>query len=139
MEIIYSSRVISPNNVLMLIVVGRQKDDCTLAVFLRARMLWASSKPVTPGMRTTSSEAIFQEEISNPIGHVDIPVEFNTLADYSAAMVADAPHPVAARAWLDFIVSEGAFKVLEHYSQFVRSVPFRQDPISRKTRERSSA
>jgi ABC-type molybdate transport system substrate-binding protein len=64
---------------------------------------------------TWKSEAIFQEEIGNPIGHVDIPTEFNTLANYSAAMFADAPHPVAARAWLDFIGSDGAFKILEHY------------------------
>jgi ABC-type molybdate transport system substrate-binding protein len=64
---------------------------------------------------TWKSEAIFQEEIGNPIGHVDIPTEFNTLANYSAAMVADAPHPVAARAWLDFIGSDGAFRILEHY------------------------
>lgn len=64
---------------------------------------------------TWKSEAIFQEEIGNPIGHVDIPAELNTRANYSAAMVADAPHPVAARAWLDFIGSDGAFKILEHY------------------------
>jgi hypothetical protein len=40
---------------------------------------------------TWRSEAIFQEEIGNPIGHVDIPTEVNTLANYSAAMVAGAP------------------------------------------------
>jgi molybdate transport system substrate-binding protein len=61
------------------------------------------------------SEAIFQEEVGNPIGHVDIPSEQNTVANYSAAMVADAPHPAAARAWLDFIGSDGAYKILEHY------------------------
>jgi ABC-type molybdate transport system substrate-binding protein len=64
---------------------------------------------------TWKSEAILQEEIGKPISHVDIPAEFNTLANYSAAMVADAPHPAAARAWLDFIGSDGAFKILEHY------------------------
>jgi ABC-type molybdate transport system substrate-binding protein len=64
---------------------------------------------------TWRSEAIFQEEIGNPIGHVDIPPEFNTLANYSAAMVVDAPHPEAARAWLDFVVSDVAFKILERY------------------------
>jgi len=64
---------------------------------------------------TWKSEAIFQEEIGNPIGHVDIPPEVNTLANYSAAMVPDAPHPEAARTWLAFIASDGAFKILEHY------------------------
>jgi hypothetical protein len=47
---------------------------------------------------TWRSEAIFQEQIGNPIGHVDIPTAVNTLANYSAAMVAGAPHPEAARA-----------------------------------------
>jgi molybdate transport system substrate-binding protein len=64
---------------------------------------------------TWKSEAIFQEEIGNPIGHVDIPVERNSVAVYSAAMVPNAPHPEAARAWLDFIGSDAAFKVLAHY------------------------
>jgi ABC-type molybdate transport system substrate-binding protein len=64
---------------------------------------------------TWRSEAIFQEEIGNPIGHVDIPAEFNTVANYSAAIVTGAPHPEAAQAWLEFIGSEGAFKILERF------------------------
>jgi molybdate transport system substrate-binding protein len=64
---------------------------------------------------TWRSEAIFQEKIGNPIGHVDIPAEQNTLAVYSAALVPDAPHPEAARAWLEFIKSDAAFRVFEQY------------------------
>jgi len=64
---------------------------------------------------TWRSEAIFQEEIGNSIGHVDIPAEHNTVAVYSAAMVPDAPHSEAARAWLDFIGSDAAYKVFAHY------------------------
>jgi ABC-type molybdate transport system substrate-binding protein len=64
---------------------------------------------------TWRSEAIFQEEIGNPIEHVDIPTGVNTLANYSAAMVAGAPHAQAARAWLDFVGSDNAFKILERY------------------------
>jgi molybdate transport system substrate-binding protein len=64
---------------------------------------------------TWRSEAIFQEQIGNPIGHVDIPTPIRTLANYSAAMVAGAPHADAARAWLDFVGSDSAFKILEHY------------------------
>jgi ABC-type molybdate transport system substrate-binding protein len=64
---------------------------------------------------TWRSEAIFQEEIANLISHVDIPAEFNTLDNYSAAMVADAPHPEAARAWLDFVRTDSAFRILENY------------------------
>jgi molybdate transport system substrate-binding protein len=64
---------------------------------------------------TWKSEAVFQEEIHNPIGHVEIPAEHNTLAVYSAAMVPNAPHPEAARAWLDFVGSDAAFKVMARY------------------------
>jgi molybdate transport system substrate-binding protein len=64
---------------------------------------------------TWKSEAIFQEEIGNPVSHVDIPAEDNAVAIYSAAMVPDAPHPEAARAWFEFIGSDAAFKVLAHY------------------------
>jgi ABC-type molybdate transport system substrate-binding protein len=64
---------------------------------------------------TWKSEAIFQEEIGNPIAHVDIPPEHNTIANYSAAMVPDAPRPEAARAWLAFVTSDDAFKILDRY------------------------
>jgi molybdate transport system substrate-binding protein len=64
---------------------------------------------------TWRSEAIFQEMIGNPIGRIDIPAEFNTIAQYSAAMVADAPHPDAARAWLQFIRSDKAFASFEPF------------------------
>jgi ABC-type molybdate transport system substrate-binding protein len=72
---------------------------------------------------TWRSEAIFQEKIGNPIGHVDIPAEVNSTADYSAAMVPDAPHPEAARTWLEFLRSADAFKALEPYGfrRFVES------------------
>jgi len=59
---------------------------------------------------TWKSEALFQEEIGNPIGHVDISPAHNSLASYSAALAKDAPHPEAARTWLDFIRTEAAFK-----------------------------
>jgi molybdate transport system substrate-binding protein len=71
---------------------------------------------------TWRSEAIFQEKIGNAIGHVDIPPEQNTLAVYSAALVPDAPHAEAARAWLDFIKSDAAFAVFEQYG-FKRYTP----------------
>jgi molybdate transport system substrate-binding protein len=64
---------------------------------------------------TWRSEAIFQEMIGSPIGRIDIPAELNTIAQYSAAMVADAPHPDAARAWLQFIRSEAAFASFAPY------------------------
>jgi ABC-type molybdate transport system substrate-binding protein len=64
---------------------------------------------------TWRSEALFQEEIGSAISHVDIPAELNTLANYSAAMVPDAPHPDAAWEWLDFLRSDAAFRIMERY------------------------
>jgi molybdate transport system substrate-binding protein len=61
---------------------------------------------------TWRSEAIFQERQGNPIAHVDIPVQQNTRAIYSAAIVSAAPHPAAAQAWLSFIRSDAAFAAL---------------------------
>ena len=46
---------------------------------------------------TWKSEALFQEEIGNPIGRVDIPEAQNTRAEYSATMVKDSPQPEGAR------------------------------------------
>jgi molybdate transport system substrate-binding protein len=64
---------------------------------------------------TWQSEAIFQEEIGNPISHVDIPSAQNTTAIYAGAEVKDAPHPEAARLWLSFIHSPTALSIFERY------------------------
>jgi molybdate transport system substrate-binding protein len=61
---------------------------------------------------TWRSEAIFQEQHGNAIGHVDIPADQNTSAIYSAAIVSDATHMDAARAWLSFLRSDAAFAAL---------------------------
>jgi ABC-type molybdate transport system substrate-binding protein len=64
---------------------------------------------------TWQSEAIFQEEIGNPISHVDIPAAQNTTAIYAGAEVKGAPHPQAARLWLAFVHSPAALAIFEHY------------------------
>lgn len=64
---------------------------------------------------TWTSEAIFQEKIGHKISHVTIPPEQNTRAIYSAAMVPQAPHPDAARAWLSFLRTDAAFAALQPY------------------------
>ncbi len=64
---------------------------------------------------TWTSEALFQEQQGHPIDHVAIPAAQNTRAVYSAATVASAPHPDAARAWLGFIQSDAAFAALAPY------------------------
>lgn len=92
----------------------RDGETVLTRIHHRQTPLLLMQRLVEAGM-TWRSEAIFQEEIGNPIRHIDIPAEVNTLANYSAAMVAGAPHQEAARAWLDFVSSDSAFKILERY------------------------
>ncbi len=64
---------------------------------------------------TWQSEAAFQEQVGNPIGHVAIPDNVNVTAIYAGAQLKDAPHPEAAKAWLAFIRSPEALKIFERY------------------------
>ncbi len=64
---------------------------------------------------TWQSEAMFQEQIGNPISHVDIPDAQNSRAIYAGAGVAGAQHPQAAAAWLGFIRSAQALSIFERY------------------------
>jgi len=64
---------------------------------------------------TWQSEARFQEQIGNPITHVDIPSAQNTTAIYAGAAVKGTSHPDAARLWLSFIHSPTALSIFERY------------------------
>ncbi|MFY9692251.1 MAG: substrate-binding domain-containing protein [Xanthobacteraceae bacterium] len=64
---------------------------------------------------TWTSEALFQEQVGHPIGHVGIPAADNTVAIYAGALVKGAAHPQAGQAWLDFIHSPAALAVFEKY------------------------
>jgi molybdate transport system substrate-binding protein len=64
---------------------------------------------------TWQSEAMFQEQIGNPIAHVEIPAAENATAIYAGAEVRGAPHVRAALAWLDFIHSPEALRIFERY------------------------
>lgn len=64
---------------------------------------------------TWQSEAIFQEQIGNPITRVDIPSAQNTIAIYAGAEVKGAAHAEAARLWLSFIRSPTALSIFERY------------------------
>jgi ABC-type molybdate transport system substrate-binding protein len=64
---------------------------------------------------TWKSEAIFQEQVGNPISHVDIPAEHNTTGIYAGAAVKGAPHPAAARLWLAYIHSQPALAIFSRY------------------------
>jgi molybdate transport system substrate-binding protein len=64
---------------------------------------------------TWQSEAIFQEQSGHPIEHITISDADNSTATYAGATVKGAPHPEAAKAWLDFIHSPTALKIFERY------------------------
>lgn len=64
---------------------------------------------------TWQSEAMFQEQVGNPISHVDIPASQNVTAIYAGAQVKGAAHPQAAQAWLEFIRSADALRIFERY------------------------
>ncbi|MDE3167758.1 MAG: substrate-binding domain-containing protein, partial [Acidobacteriota bacterium] len=64
---------------------------------------------------TWASEVRFQEKIGNPIAGVAIPAADNTTAIYAAGALRDAPHPEAARAWLDFLLSDEAQAIYRKY------------------------
>ena len=64
---------------------------------------------------TWKSEAIFQEQVGNPISHVDIPPEHNSTGVYAGAVVKGAPHQAAARLWLAFIRSQPALAIFSRY------------------------
>lgn len=64
---------------------------------------------------TWASEAIFQEQVGNPITHVDIPASQNATGIYAAGTVKGAVHPQAARTWLEFIRSPAALQIFARY------------------------
>ena len=64
---------------------------------------------------TWQSEAMFQEQAGHAITHVDIPPDLNATAIYAGAVVSGAPHPEAAKQWLEFIRSPEALKIFESY------------------------
>lgn len=64
---------------------------------------------------TWKSEALFQEQVGHPLTHVDIAPKDNVTAVYAAAVVHDAPHPKAARAWIRFLRSPAAQHIFIHY------------------------
>lgn len=61
------------------------------------------------------SEALYQKRIGNPIDYVAIPAALNATAVYVDAVVRDAPHPAAARAFFDFVSSPAAAAIYRSY------------------------
>jgi ABC-type molybdate transport system substrate-binding protein len=64
---------------------------------------------------TWSSEIRFQEKIGNPIAGIGIPEDQNITAVYGAAVLRNARHPEAARAWVSFLNTTEAQAVYREY------------------------
>jgi ABC-type molybdate transport system substrate-binding protein len=64
---------------------------------------------------TWSSEVRFQEKIGNPISGVAIPDKENATAIYAAAVLRNAPHAAAARAWVTYLTSGEAQAAYRKY------------------------
>ncbi|MGA9855636.1 MAG: substrate-binding domain-containing protein [Gammaproteobacteria bacterium] len=68
------------------------------------------------------TEAYFQEHIlDNPISTVEIPAQDNMDINYAAGLMKAAPHPQAARDFMQFLVSPVAQAIYRHYGFLVSS------------------
>jgi molybdate transport system substrate-binding protein len=92
------------------------RDGSTILTHIHHRQtpLFLMQGVVDAGV-TWQSEAMFQEQAGHPIEHVAIPAADNATAVYAGAAVKGAPHPAAARAWLDFIHSPDALQIFARY------------------------
>ena len=62
------------------------------------------------------TEAYFQEHIlHNPVESVSIPIQDNMQVTYTAGLMRDAPHPQAARAFLQFLTEPAAQAIYRYY------------------------
>ena len=62
------------------------------------------------------TEAYFQESIlHNPVATVTIPAEQNLDVPYAAGLMKDAPHPEAARAFMQFLLSPAGQAIYKRY------------------------
>jgi molybdate transport system substrate-binding protein len=98
------------------VYTDKVKDGSTHLTHIHHRQtpLWIMQGKAQAGV-TWQSEAMFQEQAGHPIGHVDIPAAQNTTAIYAGAVASHAPHPQAARRWLDFIRSPEGLSIFERY------------------------
>ena len=80
----------------------------------RQTPVWILQGKVDAGV-TWQSEIVFQRQIGHAIEAVAIPASQNTVESYSAAAVAAAAHPDAARDWLAFLQTPAAFAVMQRY------------------------
>jgi molybdate transport system substrate-binding protein len=80
----------------------------------RQTPVWIMQDKVDAGV-TWQSEIVFQRQVGHAIEAVPIPAAENTVESYSAAAVATAAHPDAARDWLAFLQTPAALAVMQGY------------------------
>jgi molybdate transport system substrate-binding protein len=80
----------------------------------RQTPVWIMQDKVDAGV-VWQSEIVFQRQIGHAIEAIPIPAAQNTVESYSAAVVATAAHPNAARDWLAFIQAPEALAVMQGY------------------------
>ncbi|MGQ3008762.1 MAG: substrate-binding domain-containing protein [Blastomonas fulva] len=80
----------------------------------RQTPLWIMQGKAQAGV-TWQSEVAFQMQAGHPIEGVEIPAAQNQTAIYAGAMAKDAPHPEAAKRWLEFIRSPEALAIFGRY------------------------
>jgi ABC-type molybdate transport system substrate-binding protein len=80
----------------------------------RQTPLWILQDKVDAGV-TWLSEIRFQQRIGHPIGLVSIAPEHNQKGIEAAALVKRARHPETARAWLRFLQSDIARRIIASY------------------------
>ncbi len=92
------------------------KNGETLLTHIHHRQspLWLMQGKADAGV-TWQSEALFQEQVGNPISHVVIPDEQNATGIYAAGVVKGAPHAAAARQWIAFLKSPEALEIFQRY------------------------
>jgi ABC-type molybdate transport system substrate-binding protein len=92
------------------------KDGSAVLTHIHHRQtpLWIMQGRADAGI-TWQSEAVFQEQVGHPIGHVDIPAPENSTAVYGGAVVKGAAHRKAGRQWLAFIRSPQGLAIFERY------------------------
>jgi len=80
----------------------------------RQTPVWILQDKVDAGV-VWQSEIVFHRQIGHAVEAIPIPAAQNTVESYSAAAVAAAPHPDAARDWLAFLQTPEALAVMQGY------------------------
>jgi ABC-type molybdate transport system substrate-binding protein len=98
------------------IMVVKQKNGTTYLTRIHHRQspirIMKKESDVGPVWYT---EAYFQKMIGNPVSLIQIPTEQNVYVTYTAASMKHAPHPQAAKDFLNFLKSNEGQKIYRKY------------------------